>query len=61
MLEWQRRIGSGFTKLFLNKSKISQNVQGLNDVANRSSVKSLIGKWKVDIICLKKIKIVDWS
>ena len=40
---------------------ISWNVWGLKEAAKRSSVKSLMGKWKADRICLQETKIVDWS
>lgn len=40
---------------------ISWNVREVNEAAKQSSVKSLMGKWKADIICLQETKIVDWS
>lgn len=39
---------------------LSWNVQGLNDGEKRSTIKSLVQKWKADIICLQETKIEEW-
>lgn len=36
---------------------LSWNIRGLNEEGKRSTIKSLIQKWKVDILCLQETKI----
>ncbi|XP_059310209.1 uncharacterized protein LOC132061397 [Lycium ferocissimum] len=40
---------------------LSWNVRGLNEISGRTTVESLIQKWKADIVCLQETKIEDWS
>lgn len=40
---------------------LSWNVQGLNRRNKRSTLKSLIRKWGVDINCLHETKIENWN
>lgn len=40
---------------------LSWNVQGLNRKNKRSTLKSLVHKWGIDILCLQETKIEDWS
>ncbi|WMV33011.1 hypothetical protein MTR67_026396 [Solanum verrucosum] len=40
---------------------LSWNVRGLNDSRKRSTIKSLLMKWKADIVCLQETKIEDWG
>lgn len=40
---------------------LSWNVRGLNDSRKQSTIKSLLMKWKADIVCLQETKIEDWS
>lgn len=40
---------------------LSWNVCGLNDAGKRETLKSLLYKWKADVICLQETKIEDWS
>jgi len=40
---------------------LSWNVRGLNDSRKRSTIKSLLMKWRADIVCLQETKIEDWS
>lgn len=36
---------------------IGLDIRGLNDNGKRNTIKSLIRKWKADILCLKETKI----
>lgn len=40
---------------------LSWNVRGLNEAEKRSTIKSLIHKWRADIVCLQETKIEEWS
>lgn len=35
---------------------ISWNIRGLNDMSKRNTIKSLIQKWRPDILCLQETK-----
>lgn len=58
-----RRHGKGTdtTKPFWMKiTVLILNVRGLNE-AEKSTIKSLVHKWKADIVCLPETKIEEWS
>lgn len=40
---------------------LSWNVRGLNETERRTSIKSLISKWRADIVCLQETKFEEWS
>lgn len=40
---------------------LSWNVRGLNESKKRGIIKSLLMKWKADIVCLQETKIEEWS
>lgn len=40
---------------------LSWNVRGVNESSKRSTIKSLIQKWKVDVLCLQETKVENWS
>lgn len=40
---------------------LSWNVRGLNEADKRSTIKSMIYKWRADIVCLQETKIEDGS
>lgn len=40
---------------------LSWNVRGLNEADKKSTIKSMIHKWRPDIVCLQETKIEDWS
>lgn len=40
---------------------LSWNVNGLNDFNKRDIIKSLVRKWKVDILCLQETKLQEWN
>lgn len=61
-LWWQNNRDRGrFCKIFIQmKIKILiWNIQGLNDKNKRSTLASLVMKWKADILCLQETKMAS--